>query len=141
MPEIATELHISSSLTSRTVESSLTPTLVSPPHSKTPPTATGKCNQLVDQGLDGVEGAGSKPLDPNALSNRLQEMEDGGRIRERTPGASPSRKRQRIYGDRSVEHITSPLGPFPMLQLNVLFDIFLKRHMLTAAQLQVHSKS
>ena len=29
-------------------------------------------------------------------------MGDAGRGRERTPGASPSRKRQRVYGDRLV---------------------------------------
>lgn len=41
-------------------------------------------------------------MDPAALSKALKDMEDEGRIRERTPGASPSRKRQRVYGDRSV---------------------------------------
>jgi len=104
MPEIAAESYVTSSITSKTVENSHTPTLVSPPHSKTPPTATSKRNHLKAQGSNGVERAGSEPLDPNALSKRLKEMEDAGQVRERTPGASPSRKRQRIYGDRSVEH-------------------------------------
>lgn len=42
-------------------------------------------------------------IDPNALSKALlKEFEDAGsgRHRETTPGGSPSRKRQRIYGDR-----------------------------------------
>lgn len=41
-------------------------------------------------------------MDPTALSKALKGMEDAARVRERTPGASPSRKRQRVYGDRSV---------------------------------------
>ena len=41
------------------------------------------------------------PLDPNALSKALfKEFEEGGRSRDITPGGSPSRKRQRVYGDR-----------------------------------------
>lgn len=43
-------------------------------------------------------------MDPTALSKALKDMEDAGRVRERTPGASPSRKRQRVYGDRSVKY-------------------------------------
>lgn len=42
-------------------------------------------------------------MDPTALSKALKDMEDAGRVREITPGASPSRKRQRVYGDRSVK--------------------------------------
>ena len=41
-------------------------------------------------------------MDPTALSKVLKDMEDTGRARDRIPGASPSRKRQRVYGDRSV---------------------------------------
>lgn len=73
--------------------------------------------------MGGVESAASKPLDPNALSNRLKEMEDAGRVRERTPGASPSRKRQRTYGDRSVEHVTGSLGQSLVLHLDVLWFV------------------
>lgn len=51
---------------------------------------------------NGVERAGSEPVDPLALSKALKGMEDAQRVREQTPGASPSRKRQRVYGDRSV---------------------------------------
>jgi cell division cycle 20-like protein 1 (cofactor of APC complex) len=40
-------------------------------------------------------------VDPNALSKALmREFEETGRTRDVTPGGSPSRKRQRIYGDR-----------------------------------------
>ena len=51
---------------------------------------------------DGIERAGSEPVDPAALSKALKGMEDAARGRERTPNASPSRKRQRVYGDRLV---------------------------------------
>ena len=50
----------------------------------------------------GIERAGSEPVDPTALSKALKGMEDAARVREQTPGASPSRKRQRVYGDRLV---------------------------------------
>jgi cell division cycle 20-like protein 1 (cofactor of APC complex) len=43
----------------------------------------------------------SDPIDPNVLSKALlKEFEDAGRHRDITPGGSPSRKRQRVYGDR-----------------------------------------
>ena len=41
-------------------------------------------------------------MEADALQRRLKEIEGGGRQRERTPGRSPSRKRQRIYGDRFI---------------------------------------
>ena len=64
-----------------------------------------KRNHWSSPGANGTERAGSEPIDPNALSKALQDMEDAGRAREGTPGASPSRKRQRIYGDRFVTSI------------------------------------
>lgn len=69
-----------------------------------------------------VERAGSEPIDPTALSKALRDVDDAGRSRERTPGASPSRKRQRIYGDRSVGNTIHPCdgAPFyPLLSLNM----------------------
>lgn len=39
-------------------------------------------------------------VDPDALSKALMEFKDTGKQRERTPAGSPSRKRQRVYGDR-----------------------------------------
>ena len=80
------------------MENSHTPALVST-DMKTPPAATKRTstNRLMK---NGDERAGSEPVDPTALSKALKDMEDAGRVRERTPGASPSRKRQRVYGDR-----------------------------------------
>lgn len=102
MPRLTTESHTTSSVTSKIAENLHTPTLVSPPDTKTPPTAMGRRDHLSAQGANGTERAGSEPIDPTALTKALKDMEDAGRIRERTPGASPSRKRQRVYGDRSV---------------------------------------
>lgn len=84
------------------MENSHPPDLVSPPETKTPPTAINKHNQINGQRTNGADRAGSEPIDPAALSKALKDMEDAGKVRERTPGASPSRKRQRVYGDRSV---------------------------------------
>lgn len=91
--------HVTFSITN--MENSLTPALVSP-NVNTPPAAT-KRNPTNGHITNGAERAGSEPVDPTALSKALKDMEDAGRVRERTPGASPSRKRQRVYGDRSVK--------------------------------------
>lgn len=69
-----------------------TPTLISPPESKTPPTASHKRNQTLSRN--------SEPIDASALSKALKDFEQAGKTRERTPTASPSRKRPRIQGDR-----------------------------------------
>lgn len=69
-----------------------TPTLISPPESKTPPTASHKRNQTLSRN--------SEPVDASALSKALKDFEQAGKTRERTPIASPSRKRPRIQGDR-----------------------------------------
>ena len=65
----------------------------------------GKRVHLHAQGVSGAERAGSEPVDPNALTKALKDMEGAPQTRERTPGASPSRKRQRVYGDRSVDRL------------------------------------
>lgn len=84
--------------TERVAEEVRTPTLISPPESKTPPTATHKRNQA--EFAANMHDRNSEPVDPSALSRALEQFEQAGRVRERTPTASPSRKRQRIYGDR-----------------------------------------
>ncbi|QIW97616.1 hypothetical protein AMS68_003134 [Peltaster fructicola] len=67
-----------------------TPTLPSPPRSKTPPTVTGKRSHS----LVAHEHA---PVSARALSKALQHI-DEGRRRASTPSASPSRKRQKVFG-------------------------------------------
>jgi cell division cycle 20-like protein 1 (cofactor of APC complex) len=44
----------------------------------------------------------SEPIDASALAKALKDYDQAGRQRERTPGTSPCRKRQRVYGDRYV---------------------------------------
>ncbi|KAJ9665537.1 substrate-specific activator of APC-dependent proteolysis [Coniosporium apollinis] len=82
----------------RTVEDVRTPTLISPPESKTPPTVSNKRQHSEPR----VTNRGSEPIDATALSKALEQFEQAGRQREHTPAASPSRKRQRVYGDRFI---------------------------------------
>lgn len=93
----------SAPIISGTADDSRSPPLVSPSDIKTPPSLTGKRNYLNGSLAQGKDRAGSEPIDPSALSKALKEFEEAGTIRERTPGGSPSRKRQRVYGDRLVE--------------------------------------
>lgn len=84
-----------------------TPPVATPPRSATPPPAGEKRKsdrKPVEENArygraSGTPGA--EAVDPNALSKALlKEFEDAGRPRDVTPGGSPSRKRQRVYGDR-----------------------------------------
>lgn len=86
-------------ITARQIEDGIvTPTLISPPESKTPPTASHKRNQAAFTSTH--ERTTSEPIDASALHKALEQFEQAGRVRARTPTASPSRKRARIYGDR-----------------------------------------
>ena len=95
-----------------TMDKSHTPNLGSP-DMKTPQLAT-KRSSTNGHITRAAERAGSEPVDPTALSKALKDMEDVGRVRDRTPGASPSRKRQRVYGDRSVKLSTVVNSKDPM---------------------------
>ena len=75
-----------------------TPAIISPPFSKSPPTDGARSDSLTRRDLH----RNSEPVDPAGLSRALNNLERGGREREHTPGASPSRKRPRIYGDRFI---------------------------------------
>ena len=101
---ISNEVTVESHLTTITnlqnaTEKPRTPTLVSPPGSHTPPTVAGKRDYLTDEVANNGQRVGSEPVDAEALTRALV-YEQAGRQRERTPGGSPSRKRQRVYGDR-----------------------------------------
>ena len=77
-----------------------TPKLMSPPGTRTPPTVPEKRIGSARNISDDVLGCHvSEPVDPLSLSKALQ-LEAAGRHREHTPGDSPKRKRQRVYGDR-----------------------------------------
>ena len=79
-------------------------TIASPPGSRTPPSMPSKKTLFYPepQGRRQKARNTSEPVDPDALAKALKDFEDAGHPRERTPGTSPSRKRQRVYGDRSV---------------------------------------
>lgn len=76
--------------------------IVSPPGSKTPPSMPSKKTLLFSDPSSNRQKTrnGPDPIDADALTLALKEYEEAGRRRERTPGTSPSRKRQRVYGDR-----------------------------------------
>lgn len=103
MRETIIESHYSTSVISRQMDNSNSPGLASPPDNKTPPLVVGKhahTNVNVNAGFD---KSASDPVDAGGLSRALRNVEDGGRLRERPPVGSPSRKRQRVqgaYGDR-----------------------------------------
>lgn len=79
-----------------------TPPLMSPPGTRTPPSDPSKRAQMSAPAIQGTQRQDSEQLDADALSKALHQFEEAGRTRERTPGESPKRKRQRIYGDRLV---------------------------------------
>lgn len=88
-----------------TNDSSAIAKLASPPGSKshTPPITTKPRAAIFNPSLDSTKlrhRPGSESLNPDALARALKDFEEAGRPRERTPGTSPSRKRQRVYGDR-----------------------------------------
>jgi hypothetical protein len=72
----------------------------SPPGATTPPATVGKRAHTNGSGLEAKEMRVSEAVDADALSKALKEFEEGSRSREKTPSGSPSRKRQRVYGDR-----------------------------------------
>lgn len=76
--------------------------IVSPPGSKTPPSMPVKRTIMYPDNLGNRQQTeeGSEPVDATALTKALKDYDEAGRRRERTPGTSPCRKRQRVYGDR-----------------------------------------
>ncbi|EZF35225.1 fizzy-related protein homolog [Trichophyton mentagrophytes] len=78
---------------------------ISPPASNSPPPSHGiksKSAHSTARSTRQRSRTGSEPVNPDALARALQDFEDAGRQRESTPGSSPSRKRQRVYGDRFI---------------------------------------
>lgn len=74
-----------------------TPTMLSPPRSKTPPTITGKRAHSRHLSASAANRSGSAPVNPTALNRALKQMEDAGRRRDITPAGSPQRKRQKTF--------------------------------------------
>lgn len=96
-----------------------TPKLMSPPGTKTPPTVADmekdKDKRIPSATASATPAAshvrsGKLPeaVDADALSIALSHFEQAGRQRDHTPGDSPKRKRQRVYGDRCASCEMSP---------------------------------
>lgn len=85
-----------------------TPPLGTPRRTTTPPPAIEKRRTDKKNNEENIArnsratSSNSDAVDPNALSKALLKQFDdaGSRHRDITPGGSPSRKRQRLYGDR-----------------------------------------
>lgn len=80
----------------------VTPPTENPPHTATPPPQSQKRPTERGRGNSGVRSEMRVDgVDPTVLSKALmRESEESRRQRDPTPSGSPSRKRQRIYGDR-----------------------------------------
>jgi len=82
-----------------------TPPIETPPRAMTPLLGAEKrraeIKSIGENSLRRGSGTvGGEAIDPTALKKALKDFEDAGRQRDVTPGGSPSRKRQRVYGDR-----------------------------------------
>lgn len=85
-----------------------TPTLASPPDTTTsPPGVAGKRTHSKTDTIKSREREGSEAIDAAMLSAKLREFKEDARSREVTPGGSPSRKRPKLYADRSVKQNSS----------------------------------
>lgn len=91
---------------SSNMQKASTNSLVTPPIDN-PPLTIGLMEQSqkrqTDRGRDNEGGPRSRAasaLDATALEKALRDVGESGRQRDHTPSNSPSRKRQRIYGDR-----------------------------------------
>lgn len=122
MKEPTVESHHTSLISPTTLEDSHAPTLVSPPGTKTPPSGVDKRTHIASKIMNGSKRAGSEPVDPSALSKALRDFERAG-SREPTPGASPSRKRQRVYGDRSVVETCLCKGSKRLTRVSISLDL------------------
>ncbi|BDD63557.1 hypothetical protein MAP00_008432 [Monascus purpureus] len=78
--------------------------IASPPGSKTPPSMSSRRTLFFPEpsARQQKPRTGAEPVDADALAMALKEYEEAGHRRDRTPGSSPYRKRQRVYGDRFI---------------------------------------
>ena len=94
------ESHHNSSIVAQSLESSAVVDVSTPQSDDTTSNTMRKRSYLG--GANGINREGSEPIDAGALSRALQGVERQAQSRERTPVGSPSRKRQRVYGDRFI---------------------------------------
>lgn len=98
------EAGVKAGMSTRANTRSQAASFVSPPGSKTPPSMPIKRTILYpdNNANRSKPSEGSEPVDASALTKALKNYDQAGRQREVTPGTSPCRKRQRVYGDRYV---------------------------------------
>jgi cell division cycle 20-like protein 1 (cofactor of APC complex) len=83
------------------------PPVATPPRSATPPAAAEKRKSDMRSKEESSARRSSTTrsgVDADQLQKVLKEFDDAGKAKDTTPGGSPARKRQRVYGDR-YEHI------------------------------------
>lgn len=100
MGEDLNDSHKTSPMATRSTKNPPTADVSTPQHEDTGSSSNRKRSHLV--GPNGHHREGSEPVDAGALTRALQGVEQATQSRERTPLGSPSRKRQRIYGDRFI---------------------------------------
>jgi cell division cycle 20-like protein 1 (cofactor of APC complex) len=88
------------------------PAVATPPRSATPLQAaekrksdrTSNEEKMARRGSSDTarrsSAMGGSAVDADQLQKVLREFDDAGKARDTTPGGSPARKRQRVYGDR-----------------------------------------
>lgn len=77
-----------------------TPELPESYRARTPPTISNR--HISRTSISGRTGDIPATAESEAMQRKMEEFASAGRQRERTPGRSPSRKRQRTYGDRFI---------------------------------------
>ncbi len=102
-----------------------TPSPLSPPTSKTPPTITGKRPHSERDASSNSRSlrSGSEPVSAAALNKALQNVEEASRPRSSTPAGSPSRKRQKLQGGGGSDRfIPNRSGQDLQASYNLLHD-------------------
>ncbi|KAI4238410.1 MAG: hypothetical protein LQ349_001129 [Xanthoria aureola] len=100
MTDTHPEPHQPSSAVTRAMDDPTPTDAISPRENDTPSTAARKRSHIVP--TNGHDRGASEPVDAAALTQALHSVEGDVQSRQRTPMGSPSRKRQRIYGDRFI---------------------------------------
>jgi cell division cycle 20-like protein 1 (cofactor of APC complex) len=96
----STSSHIKVAHSSKSLN---TPPVATPPRAETPPPATEKRKSGRKSNEENVARRSSMTksgIDADQLHKVLKEFDDAGKPIDTTPGGSPARKRQRVYGDR-----------------------------------------
>ena len=92
--------HEPSHVITRSMDNPTAGDAISPLGDATSSTTSRKRSHVIP--ANNHQRGASEPVDAAALTQALNGVEGEAKSRERTPVGSPSRKRQRIYGDRFI---------------------------------------